>query len=51
LTTTHAPSPPVDDRREIVGWAMYDWASSAFTTTVATVFLGPYLAALVDAAA
>ena len=30
---------------------MYDWASSAFTTTVATVFLGPYLAALVDAAA
>ncbi|MGE5169370.1 MAG: MFS transporter [Rudaea sp.] len=46
-----APSPPNDDRREIVGWAMYDWASSAFTTTVATVFLGPYLAALVDAAA
>ncbi len=42
---------PTDDRREIVGWAMYDWANSAFSTTVGTVFLGPYLASLVDAAA
>jgi UMF1 family MFS transporter len=33
-------------RREIVGWAMYDWANSAFTTTVTTTFLGPYLATL-----
>jgi UMF1 family MFS transporter len=49
---TAAPSPrPIDERREIVGWAMYDWASSAFSTTVGTVFLGPYLASLVDAAA
>ena len=24
-------------------WYMYDWSSSAFTTTVVTVFLGPYL--------
>ncbi len=30
---------------------MYDWANSAFSTTVAVVFLGPYLAALVEAAA
>jgi len=44
-------SRPIDDRREIVGWAMYDWASSAFSATVGTVFLGPYLASLVDAAA
>jgi len=36
----------VNDRREIFGWAMYDWANSAFSTTVATVFLGPYVAAL-----
>jgi UMF1 family MFS transporter len=32
-----------DDRREIVGWLMYDWANSAFQTTVVTVLIGPYL--------
>lgn len=36
----------VNDRREIFGWAMYDWANSAFSTTVGTVFLGPYIASL-----
>jgi UMF1 family MFS transporter len=36
----------VNNKREIFGWAMYDWANSAFSTTVATVFLGPYLASL-----
>jgi len=36
----------VNDKREIFGWAMYDWANSAFSTTVGTVFLGPYVAAL-----
>ena len=41
----------VNDRREIAGWAMYDWANSAFSTTVGTVFLGPYLAGLVEEAA
>ncbi len=41
-------SPPVNDKREIFGWAMYDWANSAFSTTVGTVFLGPYLAALAE---
>ncbi|MBU6359146.1 MAG: MFS transporter [Chloroflexi bacterium] len=30
---------------------MYDWANSAFSTTVATVFLGPYLTSLANAAA
>jgi MFS transporter, UMF1 family len=35
--------PPQNDKREIFGWAMYDWANSAFSTTVITVFLGPYL--------
>ena len=43
MTTTQAP---VNDRREIFGWAMYDWANSAFSTTVGTVFLGPYIASL-----
>src|SRR6476660_7787071 len=37
-------------RRERVGWTMYDWANSAFSTTVVTVFLGPYLTAISKAA-
>jgi MFS transporter, UMF1 family len=41
----------VNDRREIFGWAMYDWANSAFSTTVGTVFLGPYIATLAATAA
>jgi UMF1 family MFS transporter len=36
----------INDRKEIFGWAMYDWANSAFSTTVGTVFLGPYVASL-----
>lgn len=40
-----------NDKREIFGWTMYDWANSAFSTTVATVFLGPYLTSLANAAA
>lgn len=43
--------PMANDRREIFGWAMYDWANSAFSTTVGTVFLGPYIAALAAEAA
>ena len=35
-----------NDRREIFGWMMYDWANSAFQTTVVTVLAGPYLTAL-----
>lgn len=41
----------VNDRKEIFGWAMYDWANSAFSTTVGTVFLGPYIASLAAEAA
>ncbi len=41
----------VNDKREIFGWAMYDWANSAFSTTVGTVFLGPYIASLAAKAA
>ncbi len=36
------------DKREILGWQMYDWAWSAFTTTVVTALLGPYLQELAD---
>lgn len=37
-----------NQKREITGWAMYDWANSAFSATVVTVLLGPYLAALIN---
>jgi len=30
-------------RRQRTGWYFYDWANSAFSATVVTVFLGPYL--------
>lgn len=48
MTTASAT---INDRREIFGWAMYDWANSAFSTTVGTVFLGPYIASLAATAA
>ena len=48
MTTSQAT---VNDRREIFGWAMYDWANSAFSTTVGTVFLGPYVRSLAAEAA
>ncbi|HCB01172.1 MAG TPA: MFS transporter, partial [Anaerolineae bacterium] len=41
----------INDRKEIFGWAMYDWANSAFSTTIGTVFLGPYVAGLARSAA
>ena len=33
-------------RREQRGWMFYDWANSAYATTVAAVFLGPTLNAM-----
>jgi MFS transporter, UMF1 family len=33
------------------GWYVYDWAASAFSTTVITVFLGPYLTGIAENAA
>ena len=40
----------VNDAREIRGWMMYDWANSAFVTTVGTVLLGPYLTSIAQSA-
>jgi UMF1 family MFS transporter len=37
--------------REQRGWYFYDWANSAFATTVVTLFLGPYLTELAKAGA
>ena len=41
----------MNNRREQWGWYVYDWANSAFYTTVVTVFLGPYLTGVSKAAA
>jgi UMF1 family MFS transporter len=49
-TGTRAESKLVNDRREIFGWTMYDWANSAFSTTVVAALLGPYLTALAQSA-
>jgi MFS transporter, UMF1 family len=48
---TSAKTSLVNNKREIFGWAMFDWAISAFSTTVITVFLGPYLSSITKAAA
>ncbi|MEV4244188.1 MFS transporter [Streptosporangium canum] len=42
---------PQTRRREQRGWYFYDWANSAFPTTVMTVFLGPYLTTIAETAA
>ncbi len=36
----------MNDRREIFGWKMYDWANSAFTTTIVGALFGPYITRL-----
>lgn len=44
-------APRQNERREQIGWYFYDWANSAFTTTVVTVFLGPYITSVASNAA
>jgi UMF1 family MFS transporter len=44
--TTPASAPPVR-RREIFGWAMFDFANSSYTTIVVTVAFGTYFTTLV----
>ena len=34
---------PKNNPREIFGWKMYDWANSAFSTTIVGALFGPYL--------
>lgn len=41
-----APSPPVR-RREIFGWAMFDFANSSYTTVILTVAFGVFFSKLV----
>jgi UMF1 family MFS transporter len=42
-----ADMPIRGDRRVIFGWAMYDWANSAYTTTLAVAILPIYFAGVV----
>jgi UMF1 family MFS transporter len=39
-----------NDRTEIFGWVLYDWANSAFFTTVVGVLVGPFLMGLAEKA-
>jgi len=53
-TEVNVPDSPADlqpnQRREILAWMTYDWANSAFYTTVVAVMLGPYLISLAERA-
>ncbi|MFG2787917.1 MFS transporter [Streptomyces sp. NPDC048419] len=40
-----------DRKREQRGWYFYDWACSVYSTSVLTVFLGPYLTSVAKSAA
>ncbi|MFC8764155.1 MFS transporter [Streptomyces sp. NPDC057193] len=42
---------PAERRREQRGWYFYDFACSVYSTSVVTVFLGPYLTSVARAAA
>ncbi|MFE0801669.1 MFS transporter [Streptomyces sp. NPDC058812] len=48
---TDAADGAADRRREQHGWYFYDWACSVYSTSVLTVFLGPYLTSVAEAAA
>ena len=41
----------MSSRAEQRGWYFYDWACSVYSTSVLTVFLGPYLTSVAEAAA
>lgn len=45
------PAGAADRRREQHGWYFYDFACSVYSTSVLTVFLGPYLTSIAKAAA
>ncbi|MFE2145775.1 MFS transporter, partial [Streptomyces sp. NPDC059456] len=45
------PAPSAAERkREQHGWYFYDFACSVYSSTVLTVFIGPYLTAMAEAA-
>ncbi|HUR98637.1 MAG TPA: MFS transporter [Pyrinomonadaceae bacterium] len=54
LNGEHLPVHKTDavrnDRKEVFGWMVYDWANSAFFTVVVGVLVGPYLLNLAQTA-
>ena len=44
------PNPDKNDPRELFGWKMYDWANSAFYTTVVGALFSPYLTRIAQTA-
>ncbi|WP_328772975.1 MFS transporter [Streptomyces sp. NBC_00286] len=48
---TEAADDAAGRRREQHGWYFYDWACSVYSTSVLTVFLGPYLTSVAESAA
>ena len=55
MTTSARTDAPVtstdkNNPRELFGWKMYDWANSAFSTTIAGALFAPYLTRLAQAA-
>ncbi|MDW8809213.1 MFS transporter [Streptomyces scabiei] len=48
---TDSADEAADRRREQHGWYFYDWACSVYSTSVLTVFLGPYLTEVAKSAA
>jgi UMF1 family MFS transporter len=48
---TEAADEVAERRREQRGWYFYDWACSVYSTSVLTVFLGPYLTSVAESAA
>ncbi|MER5560702.1 MFS transporter [Streptomyces sp. NPDC001251] len=54
MDTLDRPEPPAaaaDRKREQHGWYFYDFACSVYSTSVLTVFLGPYLTSIAKSAA
>ncbi len=35
-------------KQTVFGWAMYDWANSAFSTVIVTTLFGPYISKVAD---
>ncbi|HNU83701.1 MAG TPA: MFS transporter, partial [Thermoanaerobaculia bacterium] len=46
---SHSPGPPPVRRREIVGWALFDFANSSYTTVIVSVAFSVYFTKLVAA--
>ncbi|MEI5675165.1 MULTISPECIES: MFS transporter [Nocardioides] len=51
MTTTDPSGPTTERAREQRAWYWYDWANSAYVTTIAAVLFAPYLTSVAEKAA